>query len=128
MKNIVISAFTGMQGETNIARTYLMAKNIMDSSRVRDEFSYYDIGTNVIMKTPGADGDIYLLSDFQKVKLDAPLYDIDEEGVVETNEDTDKDGIIDRNIRDGDCYCNKGDGHYIKWVIVIKKSYLSHKK
>ena len=27
-----------------------------------------------------------------------------------------------------DCYCNKGDGHYIKWVIVIKKSYLSHKK
>ena len=98
MENTIgLSAFTSMQGETNIARTYLMAKNIMDSSRVRDEFSYYDIGTNVIMKTPGADGDIYLLSDFQKVKLDAPLYDIDDEGVVETNEDTDKDGIIDRN-------------------------------
>ena len=89
--NIDKKLWAGLSDES-VARTYLMAKNIIDSERVRDEYSYYDIGTNIIEKTCGSDSNIYLLIDFQKVKLDRPLI-VPGEGV--THEDTDNDGIYD---------------------------------
>ena len=90
IKTIGKDAFSGMRGEKNIARTYLMSKNIIDSVGARSELSYYDVGTNVIMKTPGENGYVYLLSDFQKVELDDKL---SRDSAV----DTDSDGIYDNN-------------------------------
>ena len=47
----IAEVFNGLT-EYNIERTYLMAKNIMESNRVKNEYAYYDIGTNIITYTP----------------------------------------------------------------------------
>ena len=39
--------FNGLDSE-HIARTYTMAKNIVATYRIKDEYAYYDIGTNII--------------------------------------------------------------------------------
>ena len=87
------SVWTGLTNY-NIERTYLMAKNIVETNRVQDEFAYYDIGTNILTYTYGRHGKEYLLMDFQRVKLLEPLKDKDDNW---TNVDTDCDGILDRN-------------------------------
>ncbi len=86
-------AFKGLKGEKNIARTYLMSKNIMDNRQFINELSYYDIGTNVIYRTAGDDDKIYLLTDFQKVELMDAINKKDAEG---KSYDTDRDGISDK--------------------------------
>ena len=87
------SVWTGLTNY-NIERTYLMAKNIVETNRVQDEFAYYDIGTNIITHTYGREGREYMLMDFQIVKLKEPLKDKYDNW---TNIDTDGDGILDRN-------------------------------
>ena len=71
-----------------------MAKNIVETNKIQDEFAYYDIGTNILTYTYGRHGKEYLLMDFQRVKLLEPLKDKDDNW---TNVDTDCDGILDRN-------------------------------
>ena len=80
--------------EENLGRTYIMAKNIVEANKVRNEYAYYDIGTNIITYTYGRQGKEYMLMDFQKIELEEPLKDKDDNW---TNKDTDGDGILDRN-------------------------------
>ena len=87
------SVWTGLT-DYNIERTYIMAKNIVETNKVNDEFAYYNIGTNIITYTYGRHGKEYLLMDFQRVKLVEPLKDKND---AWTNKDTDRDGILDRN-------------------------------
>ena len=95
----IAEVFNGLT-EYNIERTYLMAKNIMANENIHDEYAYYDIGTNIMTYTPGKDGSDYLLIDFQRVKLEAPLKD---ENGSWTDKDTDGDGELDRfELTDGD--------------------------
>ena len=81
------SVWTGLTNY-NIERTYLMAKNIVETNKIQDEFAYYDIGTNILTYTYGRHGKEYLLMDFQRVKLLEPLKDKDEnvgDGVIYPN-------------------------------------------
>lgn len=87
------SVWTGLT-DYNIERTYIMAKNIVETNKVQDEFAYYDIGTNILTYTYGRHGKEYLLMDFQRVKLVEPLKDKYDNW---TNIDTDGDGVLDRN-------------------------------
>ena len=80
--------------EENLGRTYIMAKNIVEANKVRNEYAYYDIGTNIITYTYGRQGKEYILMDFQKIELEEPLKGKDDKW---TNKDTDGDGILDRN-------------------------------
>ena len=89
------SVWSGLT-DYNIERTYIMSKNIMESNRVRNEYAYYDIGTNIITYTPGLEGKDYLLMDFQKVRLKEPLTIHDGNRRYRTWADTDNDGIYDR--------------------------------
>lgn len=90
------TVWTGLT-DYNIERTYMMAKNIAESNRLKDEYAYYNIGTNIITYTPGISGNEFLLMDLQKIKLKQPL-EIIKNGIREqTKEDSDNDGILDRN-------------------------------
>ena len=42
--------------EENIARSYLMAKNIVENERIEEEFSHYNVGTNIMNSTVGIEG------------------------------------------------------------------------
>ena len=97
----VRTIFNGLS-DYNMERTYMMAKNIVSSNRVQNEYAYYNIGTNIITYTPGLDGSDYLLLDFQRVKLEEPLRKYDGNSRYWTNKDTDRDGILDRNELGGD--------------------------
>ena len=91
----------------NIARTYMMARNIMENEKVQSEYAYYNIGTNVISATPGLHGSEYLLIDFERVNLKKPLYvrDKDNQKTIPTYEDTDDDGLYDGNeLNEGQFY------------------------
>ena len=90
------SVWTGLT-DYNIERTYLMAKNIMESNKVKNEYAYYDIGTNIITYTPGLSGKEFILMDLQKIELKQPLEVIENGRRVKTKEDSDNDGILDRN-------------------------------
>ena len=107
----------------NIERTYMMAKNIVESNRVQDEYAYYDIGTNIITYTPGLMGSEYMLVDLQKIKLNAPLETINHGRVEQTEEDTDDDGILDR-AELGDASSEEGTATKVKVDITgfIKKA------
>ena len=56
--------FVGLDSEY-IARTYLMAKNIADNTRLIEQNAQYDIGSNIISRTPGGVDNQILLSDLQ---------------------------------------------------------------
>ena len=88
--------FSGLDS-AHIARSYVMAKNIVETNRVQDEYAYYDIGTNIITYTPRIYGNEYMLVDFQKVKLKRPLkVNLEGSDPIDTYEDTDGDGLYDR--------------------------------
>ena len=91
----VRSIFSGLDSE-HIARTYLMAKNIVETNRIKNEYAYYDIGLNIISYTPGLDTGEIMLMDFQKIKLKSPLTVKVDDRNYKTYEDTDNDGIYDR--------------------------------
>ena len=99
------SVWTGLT-DYNIERTYMMAKNIMSSNRIKDEYAYYNIGTNIITYTPGRQGTEYMLMDLQKINLKAPLKD---ENNNWTNVDSDNDGILDGNELGDDTNDSYGD-------------------
>ena len=92
----ISEVFSGLT-DYNIERTYIMAKNIVENEAIHNEYAYYDIGTNVITFTPGINGNEYLLIDFQKVSLKEPLRKFNGNTSYDTNEDTDMDGVLDRN-------------------------------
>ena len=72
----------------NIARKYLMAKNIANNSRLIEQNAQYDIGTNIISKTPGNNNNReILLTDLQLITVNN----------ANLKEDSDMDGITDGN-------------------------------
>ena len=87
------SVWTGLT-DYNMERTYIMAKNIVETNRVKDEFAYYNIGTNIITYTYGRHGKEYMLMDLQRVKLKEALKDKDDKWI---EYDTDGDGIFDKD-------------------------------
>ena len=83
--------------EENIARSYLMAKNIVENERIEEEFSHYNVGTNIMNSTVGIEGNEILLVDLQRVRLKKGLEEIKDGRKVDTYEDTDGDGLYDRD-------------------------------
>ena len=74
----------------HVARTYLMAKNIAENHRLRNQNAQYDIGSNILQRTPGGNDNTILLTDLQKITL--------ERGEDKRfSKDADKDGIQDGN-------------------------------
>ena len=74
----------------HIARTYLMAKNIAENHRLTNQNAQYDIGSNILQRTPGGYDNTILLTDLQKITL--------ERGEDKKfSKDADKDGILDGN-------------------------------
>ena len=139
MKEAMVSICNGTELSTvwkgltaeNIARTYMMAKNIMENERVKEEFAYYNIGTNVINATPGLKGNEYMLSDFERVRLEQPLKVKDSSGnaTVKTYADTDKDGLYDRDElgKDGETFDYYDITKFIE-KMVLSELYGSHYK
>ena len=80
--------FVGLDSEY-IARTYLMAKNIADNTRLIEQNAQYDIGSNIISRTPGGVDNQILLSDLQLITLER------DQNTGKYTKDTDGDGIID---------------------------------
>ena len=74
----------------HIARTYLMAKNIAENHRLTNQNAQYDIGSNILQRTPGGNDNTILLTDLQKIKLNRS-----ENGTFP--DDADRDGIQDGN-------------------------------
>ena len=87
------SVWTGLT-DYNMERTYIMAKNIVETNRVKDEFAYYNIGTNIITYTYGRHGKEYMLMDLQRIKLEEALKDKDDKWI---EYDTDGDEIFDKD-------------------------------
>ena len=124
------TVWKGLTAE-NIARTYMMAKNIMENERVQEEYAYYNIGTNVINATPGLQGNEYMLVDFERIRLEQPLRVKDKNGnaTVKTYADTDKDGLYDRDElgRDGETFDYYDITKFIE-KMVLAELYGSHYK
>ena len=76
-------------GDDYIARTYLMAKNIAENHRLTNQNAQYDIGSNILQRTPGGRDHTVLLTDLQKIQLKATAF-----GFID---DADYDGILDGN-------------------------------
>lgn len=76
-------------GDDYIARTYLMAKNIAENHRLTNQNAQYDIGSNILQRTPGGRDHTVLLTDLQKIQLKATAFGF--------TDDADKDGILDGN-------------------------------
>lgn len=74
----------------HVARTYLMAKNIAENHRLTNQNAQYDIGSNILQRTPGGNDNTILLTDLQKIKLNRA-----DNGTFP--DDADKDGILDGN-------------------------------
>ena len=83
----ISKVWTGLTLE-NAARSYMLAKNIVENERVQSEYAYYNIGTNIMAYSAGRQDSTILLKDLQRVKLRQSLSDAG-------NADTDGDGIAD---------------------------------
>ena len=83
----IAKVWTGLTAE-NAARSYILAKNIVENERVDSEYAYYNIGTNIMNYSAGRQDSSILLKDLQRVKL---LQSLNDEG----DRDTDGDGIMD---------------------------------
>ena len=77
-------------GSVYISRTYLMAKNIVENQRIKNQNAQYNIASNILSRTPGGDNNEIILSDLQKIKLNTAKDN-------EFPDDTDRDGITDGN-------------------------------
>ena len=80
--------FKGLDSDY-IARTYLMAKNIADTTRLIEQNAQYDIGSNIVNRTPGGYSEQVLLSDLQLITLKR------DSNTGRYTDDADKDGLID---------------------------------
>jgi len=65
-----------------------MAKNIADTTRLIEQNAQYDIGSNIVSRTPGGYNNQVLLSDLQLITLNR-----DDNGRY--TEDADGDGLTD---------------------------------
>ena len=79
--------FKGLDSDY-IARTYLMAKNIADTTRLIEQNAQYDIGSNIVNRTPGGYSEQVLLSDLQLMSLERGSDN-------KFSLDADKDGLVD---------------------------------
>ena len=80
--------FDGTLKRVYVARTYLMAKNIAENHRLTNQNAQYDIGSNILQRTPGGNDNTILLTDLQKIQLNRA-----ENGAF--TDDADKDGLTD---------------------------------
>ena len=66
-----------------------MAKNIAENHRLTNQNAQYDIGSNILQRTPGGRDHTVLLTDLQKIQLKATAFGF--------TDDADYDGILDGN-------------------------------